>query len=174
MSISYRKLFPSLDYLGDASGYVDEILEIIDKLPLFESLKADEISTLCGYMHCFAAPRKTVLLKEGDQGDFLLLVLTGKVRIEKQTEGGEYVYATVGPGANLGEMSMLDGEPRFATCIATEPTDFAVLSRVDLNEILVMHPRLGNKFLLVLLQVMTHRLRAANISLLPHLEATAL
>lgn len=69
-------------------------------------------------------------------------------------------------------MSIIDGGARFATCIATEPADFAVLDRKALNDILVSLPRLGNKILLLLLQLMAQRLRDTGLRLLPHLESS--
>ncbi|MRR49929.1 MAG: cyclic nucleotide-binding domain-containing protein [Rhodocyclaceae bacterium] len=173
MSNPTQTLFPSLEYLGGATRYVEDILEIVDRLPLFEDLRLPEIESLCSFMHCFGAPRNAELLTEGRDGDFLLIVLTGSVKVTKHCEGGDKLVALVGPGATLGEMSMIDGAPRFASCITVEPTDFAVLTRSDLNEILVNMPRLGNKFLLVLLQLMTRRLRQASESLLPHLNSAS-
>lgn len=174
MNSSSRQLFPSLEYLGSATRYAREIWGIVDQIPLFGNLELSEVESLCGFMDCFGAPRDETLLSEGREGDFLLIILTGAVKVVKQASSGAGTFATVGPGASLGEMSMIDGEPRFASCITVEPTDFAVLSRRDLNQILLDMPRLGNKLLLLLLQVMTRRLRSACNSLLPHLVGTAL
>jgi len=69
-------------------------------------------------------------------------------------------------------MSLIDGQTRFATCISTEPVDFAVLDRKALNEVLVSQPRLGNKLLLLLLQLMAKRLRDSGASLLPHIGSS--
>jgi CRP/FNR family cyclic AMP-dependent transcriptional regulator len=69
-------------------------------------------------------------------------------------------------GSSLGEMSLIDGERRFANCIATEPTDFAVFTRADLNEMLLRHPRLANKFLIKLMQILVGRLRTTGNLLL--------
>ena len=125
-------------------------------------------------MVCYAAPRGSVLMSEGQGGDFLVVLLTGEVAVSKSgDDGNARLVATVGPGAALGEMSMIDSQPRFATCTATQPIDFAVLSRKALNDILVSLPRLGNKFLLLLLQLMAKRLREASIQLLPHLGPSA-
>lgn len=173
MSLSCRDLYPSLQYLGSATGYVEDILEIVDKLLLFEDLRLPEIESLCSFMHCFGAPRDTTLLQEGGEGDYLLIVLTGSVKVVKKAPDGEKTFAVVGPGASLGEMSMIDGEPRFASCITVEPTDFAVLTRRDMNEILANMPRLGSKFLLVLLQIMTGRLRQASVNSLPNLSGAS-
>jgi CRP-like cAMP-binding protein len=70
-------------------------------------------------------------------------------------------------------MSLIDGAQRYASCVATEPTDFAVLTRSALNEIFLDNPRLGNKLLLLLLQLMTRRLRDTSDRLLPHLGGMA-
>jgi CRP/FNR family cyclic AMP-dependent transcriptional regulator len=168
--------YASMEYLGPASGYVAEILEIIDRIVLFEEFSVNEIEALCGYMHCFGAPRGVCLLNEEDQGDYLLLIFTGSVVVSRRagSDAGARVLATVGPGASLGEMSMIDGEARFASCVTARPTDFAALSRHDLNQMLVERPRLGSKFLLMLLQLMTRRLRQAQTRLLPHIVCAAL
>jgi CRP-like cAMP-binding protein len=105
------------------------------------------------------------LLKEGDEGDYLLLILTGKVSVLKKTESGERRLAVAEPGMTLGEMSLIDGSPRFASCDSIVPTDFAVLDRASLNAILVQMPRLGNKLLLIFLQLMTTRLRDTSVQL---------
>lgn len=174
--MNHFERYAAMEYLGPASGYCTEVMEIIDRLVLFEDLGLAEVEALCGYMHCYGAPRGATLLNEQDQGDFLLIVLTGSVVVSRRADAaaGAKVLATVGPGASLGEMSMIDGQPRFASCITARPTDFAVLSRHDLNQVLVERPRLGSKFLLILLQLMTRRLREAQVRLLPHIVSAAL
>jgi CRP-like cAMP-binding protein len=72
----------------------------------------------------------------------------GEVAVVKDNGNGEpKQLAIVGPGASLGEMSLINGKPRFATCVAKEPTDIAVLTRDTIYDILVLHPSLGNKVL---------------------------
>lgn len=174
VNADYRELFPSLEYLGSATRYVSEISDIIDQVPLFDDLKLPEVESLCGFMQCFGAPREVTLIDEASDGNFLLIILTGAVKVVREGGyGAPKVMATVGPGASLGEMSMIDGQPRFASCVTVEPTDFAVLSRDNLNEVLVNMPRLGNKFLLLLLRVMAARLREASNRLLPHIAGTS-
>jgi len=116
-------------------------------------------------MMCYVAPIDFRLLTEGDEGDFLLLILTGKVAVLKKNQSGNPRLAVAEPGTTLGEMSLIDGKPRFASCDTLTQTDFAVLSRASLNSIFVQMPRLGNKLLLVLLQHMTSRLRVTSLLL---------
>lgn len=166
-----RPLLPALKglgLLGSASLYEDEIFEIIDHISLFEDLTKNEVTQLCAKMECFCAKRGDVIMREGDDGDFLVIILTGQVSVLKTGRNGEHKQlAVVGPGASLGEMSLINGKPRLATCVAKEPTDMAVLTRDTLYDTLVLHPSLGNKVLLILLQVLSNRLREANERLLP-------
>ncbi len=155
-----KNIYSDLEYLGSAEGYVEDILEVIEHTQLFEDFGLDELKALCHYMSCYAAPRDYTLLEEGAEGNFLLLILSGSVSVKKLIfRHGVKVIAEAGVGDTLGEMSLVDGRPRFASCSTNSPTDFAVLTHDSLNEILVHHPRLGNKFLLVLLHLMAARLR---------------
>jgi CRP-like cAMP-binding protein len=173
-----RPLLPALrglGLLGSASLYEDEIFEIIDHISLFEDLTKIEVTQLCAKMECFCAKRGDVIMKEGDDGDFLVIILTGQVAVIKSgRDGNDKQLAVVGPGASLGEMSLINGKPRLATCVAKEPTDMAVLTRDTLYDTLVLHPSLGNKVLLILLQILSDRLREANEKLLPFIGGAAI
>jgi CRP-like cAMP-binding protein len=161
-----NNLYPQLQNLGCALLYLEEILSI-EHVKLFEDFSGDEIKALCRYLTCYAAPSGFRLLNEGDEGDYMILILTGKVEVTKFDDlGQEQGLAFAVPGMSLGEMSLIDGSARSANCISMVPTDFAVLDRTSLNSILVQMPRLGNKLLLVLLQFMTIRLRNTSSQLL--------
>lgn len=168
MSELANKIYPNLECLGSADRYIEDIVEIIDHIKLFEDFSLDELNVLCHHMTCYAAPRDCILLEEGADGDFLLLILSGSVNVSKLNSRQETkVIAEANVGDTLGELSLIDGRPRFASCQTNTPTDFAVLTRDSLNEILVHHPRLGNKILLILLQLMTVRLRESCDRFLP-------
>ena len=112
-----------------------------------------------------------VIITEGDGGDYMLLIVEGYVDILKKGMRHEQQHmTTVGPGMTLGEMSMIDGEPRFATCVATEPTVFAVLHRDDMAKIILDHPSLGSKILVKLVSMLSSRLRQTSARLLQYLE----
>jgi CRP-like cAMP-binding protein len=162
-------LYLDFENLGPATEFKDEIFQIIDRIPLFEDMNRHEVECLCRYMQCYGAPRNTRLLREGDEGHHLLIILTGGVDVIKRTKHGIRMVAAVGIGSALGEMSLIDGARRFASCVATEPTDFAVLTRYALNEILRDHPRLGNKLMLLLLQMLARRLRDTGGKLVSHI-----
>ncbi len=169
MSKDFALTYPELDWLGRADKYEDEIFEIINHIKLFDKFSLDEVQVLCRFMQCYAAPRDYQLLKEGDIGDYLLMILSGRVLVSKHVpDESDQALAEVGVGDTLGEMSMIDAHPRFATCTTIIPTDFAVLTRESFNNVLIQMPRLGNKLLLTLLQTTTNRLREACERSLPN------
>jgi CRP-like cAMP-binding protein len=169
MEMNHPQLYSDLECLYGADRYFDEILKIIDHVKMFEDLSDQEVQTLSSFMTCYAAPRGYTLLSEGQEGSFLMLILTGSVEVMKAGYGNNPgSIAQIGPGGTVGEMSLVDGQPRYASCITLEPTDFAVLTRIALNQILLQMPRLGNKLLLILLQMMTSRLRDTCDRILPN------
>ena len=154
------RTFANLEHLGSAANYAEDIHDLFELPSPLEGLYREECSILCEYMDCYGAPSHTTLIEEGENGNHLIIVLTGTLDVTKRTNDNvPRVVARVGSGDFLGEMSFVDGSKRSATCTTREPTDFAVLTHDALNEILIDHPRLGNKFLLMLLQQIVVRLR---------------
>lgn len=153
--------------LGSAQDYVEEIHEVFIQAPLLDALDIEETALLCAFMKCYAAPRGSELIREGEHDDHMIILLTGHADVFVADAAGQpQKVATIGPGVTIGEMSMIDQKPRAATCIATEPVDFVLLERQALRDILITLPRLGNKLLLLLLHVMAERVRQSNQDLL--------
>lgn len=85
-------------------------------------------------------PRNTVLIHEGDTSDGLYIILSGRVKAYASNEAGkEFVLGFHGPGDYVGEMS-LDGSPRSASVITTEPTTCAVVTRAQFLNFVRAHP----------------------------------
>lgn len=102
-------------------------------------------------------PKNTILINEGDVGDSLYIVLTGRVKVFASNEAGrEVVIDFHGPGEYVGEMS-LDGSPRSASVITVLPTSCAIVSRTNFREFILAHP----EFALNLVERLIHRVRRA-------------
>ncbi len=163
--------FPQLEHLGDAAPHVERILEIIQHIDLFEDFDRNEIEHLASYMICFRAPAGTEIIREGDPGDFMLLLIEGGVEImKKDTTGVQARVGVAGAGKTLGEMSLIDGEPRFASCLATSELVFAVLDREHLTRLIAEEPGIGVKILMELLMLLNQRLRSVSKQLMQCLE----
>ncbi len=163
--------FAACEPLGDATGFVDRILEIIEHIRLFEDFERAEIDGLARYLRCYRADIGAEIIREGDAGDFMLLVIDGSLEIIKlDPRGLPQRLAVAGPGKTLGEMSLIDGEPRFASCITLEPALFAVLDRESLTRVVAEEPRIGVKILMELLMLLNQRLRSVSGELMKCLD----
>ncbi len=102
----------------------------------------------------------TLLIQEGDVGDTLFVVLSGRVKaFSTDDRDREIVYGVYGPGEYLGEMS-LDGGPRSASVITLEATVCAVITRRSLREHIASNP----EFAFELLERVIKRARLATQS----------
>jgi CRP/FNR family cyclic AMP-dependent transcriptional regulator len=100
-------------------------------------------------------PRNTVLINEGDVGDALYVILSGRVKVFSSNEAGrEFVIDFHGPGEYIGEMT-LDGAPRSASVMTVEPTTCAVVNRAQFRDFILVHP----DFAMHLIDRLIHRLR---------------
>ena len=110
-----------------------------------------------------AAPRHfsrgDVLFSEGDEGNEVVVIHSGRVKVCGKRAGREVIFSVLDPGSVLGELSAVDGSPRSATVIALEPTEVAVISVEDFREYLLTHPRVSSE----LLRLVAERLRQTSL-----------
>ncbi len=160
-----------LEHLGDATKFAPQIHALIPKCDLLENFSPAEVRLLAHFMDVYQAPAGTEIIHEGEGGDFMLMLIEGKVEVHKRDRWNTpQLIALVDAGKTLGEMSMIDGEPRFATCVAVEPAVVAVLDRENLARIIVEQPMLGAKILMELVLMLSQRLRSTSGRLLQLLD----
>lgn len=101
-----------------------------------------------------------LLIEEGDAGDTIFIVVSGRVRAFSEGERGrEITYGTYGPGEYIGEMS-LDGGPRSASVEVLERSECVVVTRRTLEAFVAERPA----FAFELLAKVIRRARAATLS----------
>ena len=164
-------LLPTLEHLGEGTALAQQIFDMIGHSRFFADFTREDIQRLTAFMQIYRAEAGQMIIREGDIDDFMLLIIQGRVEIVKiDSRRNLQPMTTVGPGATLGEMSMIDGEARFATCMALEPTTFAVLSRDSLVQIILEEPGLGSKLLVKVITLLSQRLRQTSSNLLHYME----
>jgi CRP-like cAMP-binding protein len=160
-----------LEYLGDGTRFASQIQGLLPRCSLLENFTPAELRLLSHFMDMYRAAEGMEVIREGDGGDFMLLVVEGRFEVRKQDRHNTpQMIATVEPGRSLGEMSMIDGEPRFATCVALEPTLIAVLRRENLARVVVEQPLIGAKIMMELVLMLSQRLRATSNRLMEMLD----
>ena len=160
-----------LEHLGDATEFAAKMQALIPKCNLLENFSYGEVQALAHFMHAYRAESGVEIIREGDGGDFMLMLIEGRAEVYKRDRWNTpQLLATVEAGRTLGEMSMIDGDARFATCLAAEPTLIAVLDRESLARIIVEQPLLGAKILMELVLMLSQRLRNTSERLLGMLD----
>jgi CRP-like cAMP-binding protein len=159
MNSNFGELHSDSEPLGAVSGFVNEFIEVVGRKQAFAGFSHSETLQLTQYFECFGVPRDVAVLSEGDQGDFLLIFLTGEAVIARGQGAKAHILRVVKPGDMVGAISFFDGLGRTASCNTTQPSDIAVLSRENFQALLATHPRLANKFLLLLLEQNVSTLR---------------
>ncbi len=158
---------PSIERLGLGTGFVPLIEKVLRESALLSQFTDDDMQRFAGFLQIYRVGTGVPFIIEGDPGDFMVLVLEGYVEVfKKGTEAERSLVGVAAPGKTLGEMSLIDGEPRFATCIAATPVTFAALPRKGLERIMKDHPHLGQKILLQLVLLLNQRLRHVSAQLL--------
>jgi CRP-like cAMP-binding protein len=171
LNMQAAKHLGHLEHLGDAMKFAAQIHALIPKCALLENFSTAEVRLLAHFMEMYRAEPGMEIIREGEGGDFMLMILEGKVDVLKRDRHNTpQLIATVDAGKTLGEMSMIDGEARFATCVATERALLAVLDRENLARIIVEQPMLGAKILMELVLMLSQRLRSTSQRLLGLLD----
>ncbi|MFO0593580.1 MAG: Stp1/IreP family PP2C-type Ser/Thr phosphatase [Polyangiaceae bacterium] len=128
--------------------------DVLVKMPLFSRLNERELLRIMQVAEVRAFAPADVIVREGDRGDELFIVLTGLVQVTR----GETVLLEVGAGEHFGEMALIRAMPRSATVTAVESSELITLHRADFFEILRKEHELAVKLLWQFLGVLADRL----------------
>lgn len=128
-------------------------------------LSAEDAARVVHYMRLVNFPRGSVLFREGDdsRSNYMLLLLEGEVSVDTAHGAGSepaVPISVLGPGSVIGEMALIDGAPRSASCTAVSSVVAAGMSRQGLELLLTEHPAVAARLLIVLAQFTAERLRA--------------
>ena len=129
--------------LGDDErrALLAEMSDIVNTSHLFKSLDDEGRRRVLssGYVCSFSAGE--TLIKEGDHGTAMYLLLNGKVRVETTAAQGSVHLAELGHGACVGEVSVLSGGPRTATVTAATDVDAVAFEKHRIERILADYPK---------------------------------
>lgn len=143
-------------------------LENVRAAELFKSLTPEECSRIVAEGRIEQFARGEFLFKEGEQGNFLYVFLSGEVAIQQTTPHGKAVtIATLGRGDVIGEMALFTGEPRKASALALSDVTGLRVDKDSIAELLESREELINAFV----ASMSHRLQMAHAAQEEHRAA---
>jgi CRP/FNR family transcriptional regulator, cyclic AMP receptor protein len=167
-----------MELLGPCAG-LSKRIELLQLSALLSDFTPAEADLLGDGMLWVRAQPGQLLIAEGEASDWMMLLLQGTVdvgkrkigaEVDKQEPGDITRLAVLKEGAVIGEMSMLDGEPRYASCWALSEVEAAVLTRSAVARLINAHPAVSAKLLVKLTQLLAQRLRNTSNQLVKTLQ----
>ncbi len=160
--------------MGAGAAFREQMCEMIADTQLFSDFEWQDIEALASYVQCYQVGAGTTVFHEGDPGHYLCLLVRGQVEIRKNDhEGKPHRMVMITRGKTIGEMSIVDGEPRSATCVAVQDSELLLLTRDNYARIIRERPVLAVHILSKLARLMSQRLRSASGQLVEYLEPGA-
>jgi CRP/FNR family transcriptional regulator, cyclic AMP receptor protein len=157
MSVDFASIRDRFKPILMSSEKIAEHLEITN---LSSDLDESEIKEFAKHFKVYKLSEGDVLFTEGDPETYMGVLIKGKLAVLKTNAEGKLLrISEIGPGKTVGEMSLIDGQPRSASIRVVEEAFVMVLYQGRFDEMLINQPKLGVKLLLYLMRLMSARLR---------------
>ncbi|BDT69916.1 hypothetical protein os1_41080 [Comamonadaceae bacterium OS-1] len=145
------------------SGSASRAAELLIAPTALMQLSPTEALTVVSYMTPRRIPMDTTFIHEGNTSEtgYMLLLLEGEVTVENivVSRRNPVTVSVLGPGSLIGEMGLIDGQARLASCTATTDVTGAMLSRAALEKLSQDDPHTAAKLLLAVSLRIAERLR---------------
>lgn len=146
----------SVDLFNNRWHYLmSELTTLILNFNLFSNFDLQEVATISQYLSCYKFQDRQVLMKKGEIGNDLGIVLSGDVHIID----GEVLIATRKPGEIVGEMALIRSNTRMADVVAASAGELAVMSFTNIERIKNEHPRIAVKLIVLLTESTLRKLQ---------------
>jgi len=117
-------------------------MTLLKQIPLFADMPKEQLRSLVAALDRRAYRKGQVILHQGDQGDSLFVVVSGRVRIYTLSPDGHELSVWIcDEGDFFGEMALLNGQPRSASAEAMQPTEVLLLHRQAFRNFLLSNPQ---------------------------------
>jgi len=145
-------------------------LKLLKNVILFKDLSMRDLAMVDSLMHERQYLADEVIFDEGEEGQGLFLVLSGRVKIVLPANA-ETLLLELGPGAFFGEVALLDQSVRTAQARAIEDTNIVVLFRAEFYSLLETHSGIASRISFQLARVLAARLRQTVLNAERHHQA---
>ncbi len=133
--------------------------EILKNVEIFQGQSDEHLDLIAAEMKICSHKSGDMLFREGDSGDELFIIISGKVSVFiTDNEKEEVVLSELGEGSYFGEMSIIEEAPRSASCRVIEDGEFLVLHSSDFFRITRTLPGPAVKIMNNMLSIIVGRL----------------
>lgn len=130
--------------------------KMVANLPLFSEFSSTDIDFISSHGVIKSYPKHALILNEGDETDFICIILDGLVKVYVSDDNGKEVILSIqGPGEYFGELALIDEVPRSASVMTLKPSRLVLVSQTSFKACLTENPALALK----LIRSLTHRIR---------------
>jgi NTE family protein/lysophospholipid hydrolase len=137
-------------------------------ISLFGQLSVRALEDLIAALEWRSLSSGATLFRQGDPGDYVAIVVTGRLRVEvSDPTGATRTVTELGRGQYVGELAVLTGEPRSATISAVRDADLALLHKDAFDRLIAQHPDVMMRLTRVLIERLRTTTRAPTPALKP-------
>jgi len=143
---------------------------LIDGTQWADDFSFAQVKKMAAFVDVYHVPEETVLFFEGDKIAFLVLIISGNVHVVKfDSQRNPKKITTLGPGKTIGEMSIIDGEPRSASAVTAVESTLMVMTAEKFNRLMDEQPRVALVLVQKIAKLMSQYLRQTSGRLIDHL-----
>lgn len=132
------------------------------RVKVFADMTDEQLERFVHFMEFVRVRQWTELVKQGEHGDAMYLVLEGELRVRLMVGGKETLLVTLSPGEFFGEISLFDQGPRSADVVANTDSLLLKIASASFEKLLNDAPNLAAPFLFAMSKTLTSRIRADN------------
>ena len=130
----------------------DEKLDLLHRIPLFSAFDGKKLQRLGMLADEVDVPAGKVLMRQGDSGSDMMVLVRGQVSVERDGER----LNTLGPGDFFGEIALVDGGPRTATVTTEGPASLLVITHRDFHLLMDEFPEVAQQVMNALANRIRH------------------
>jgi len=132
------------------------------RVKILAGMSEEQLERFAQFMQVEKIPQWAVIVKQGDPGDTMYLILQGELRVRINVGGKETILTTLGVGEFFGDISLFDQGPRSADVVANADSVVLKISASAFDELSKKAPDLATPFLRAMGQTLSARIRADN------------
>ena len=141
---------------------MEGVQDILSRAGIFQGVDTVAVQNLIEQMETVRFPRGTTIFEEGEPGDRLYIITSGKIKLARHApDGRENLLTVMGPSDMFGELSIFDPGPRTSSAVCVTEVTAATMNSEMLKQWVADHPAIAQQ----LLRVLARRLRRTNANL---------
>jgi hypothetical protein len=137
-------------------------LRALRRLKILAGMTDEQLERFLEFVEVMRVPNWATIVKQGDHGDAMYLVVEGELSVRMKSAGAETILAKLSIGDFFGDISLFDHGPRSADVVADTSSILLKISAASFAELGRTAPDLATPFLMAIGRTLTARIRAGN------------